>query len=61
MREGSLSLRKVSSSVEPQKAVGSGRRGWEPSGKTPYLNFNMQYLIKRRKSMTPSLYHGHFK
>lgn len=29
------------------------RSGWHPNKKTPFLNFNMEYLIRKRKSMTP--------
>jgi hypothetical protein len=36
----------------------SGRSGWQPNQKTPFLNFNMQYLIRKRKAMTPSLGRG---
>ena len=60
LREGSMSMRRVSSShITAELFSETSRRGWEPSNKTPYLNFNMQYLIKKRKSMTPvpSLYH----
>lgn len=54
-----MSMRRMSSSLEPaEMASESSRKGWEPNNKTPYLNFNMQYLIKKRKSMTPTLYHG---
>jgi hypothetical protein len=61
LKEGVMSMRRMSSSLEPELGCESPpRKGWEPSSKTPYLNFNMQYLIKRRKSMTPapSLYYS---
>ena len=61
LREGSMSMRRMdSNNLASQLFSETSRRGWEPSNKTPYLNFNMQYLIKKRKSMTPSsqLYHN---
>ena len=60
MKEGGFCIKKISNSsghIEPLLNDG-GRSGWEPNFKTPYLNFNMQYLLKKRRSMTPSLYKG---
>ena len=52
----STTSKKSISFLEDKELYSEAKRlGWHPNTKTPFLNFNMQYLIRKRKSMTPSL------
>ncbi len=53
-----ISARKVQSFVEARREGGEAGpevgQGWEPNRRAPSPNFNLHYMIRKRRAITPA-------